>query len=227
MIGQTLDDYADSLGDAGPELVKGKGEYSIGKKKQKIEQALKDAEIRSRRRFTSAGLPHAISIEFDKLRKAREFTPDEKARIDLLAQGGDETQRLARHAGRFSARGALPFAIDFIVGPHLGIPPGVIMGGAEVGRQVARRMALRDVHGLMDLVEAGGDEDKLEKVIGDRALKAMKSRAEGREALKRWGKSATPSTTRALALAIARATNMPQLIPRIEGEINGLQQTSD
>jgi hypothetical protein len=106
------------------------------------------------------------------------------------------------------------------LGSTLGAPGIMAVGAGARYLRGARAMAHIDdiINTLLD--EGSIKEESLQKTIGPEATAKIKTTIDGKRALAMWKKHASPMTTRALAIAVARAANMPQLTPRIENEIN-------
>lgn len=233
-IEEKLDDYAFSL-PKGEQFKQGLDEYARAAKLDEIDEIKRKADLASGSRYTTAGWAHAVATELKKIasnpKKLRLWTPDEQARIEKIAGRKDLSDRIFRTMGRMSVRGPASLGADAVIGHLLhgiipGGPYGLMLAG-EVGRQLERAGIERQVRGFEELVAKGGKEEKLRPVIGDQAVETIKSTADGKRALAAWTKKATKTSTRALAIAIARSANMPQLVPRIENEINDIEPVSN
>jgi hypothetical protein len=234
MIEEKIENHVYSL-PGGPEFMQYRSQYSQAKKLDTINQIKERADIVAGRRFTTAGLGHALAQEVDKIaknpRELRRWTPAEQDVIKSIAGRKGLDERMARAVGKLSVRGPMNIGLDYLV--HLALGPlipggtmGVMLAG-EAGRQWERRIAAGKIREWENLTSAGGDVKNLGKVVGDPVVGALNSSPSGRRALHSWQARASRATTRALALEIARATNKPQLIPRIEQEINQIEPVSD
>ena len=77
---------------------------------------------------------------------------------------------------------------------------------------------------ITDIEEIGGPErHQLVQVIGRNAYDAMMSKRRTADLIDRWidaGSKAKPAATKALAVAIAKVANKPELVSRIEREVS-------
>lgn len=80
------------------------------------------------------------------------------------------------------------------------------------------------LHALDAIDEVGGPErHQLVQVIGRDAYEALIAKPKGADLVGRWldaGSKAKPAATKALAIAIAKVANKPELLSRIESEIH-------
>ncbi len=229
-IKSRLDDYAISLGQEGEVYQKGLQEYAMGAQLEDAEEMVTSALRSSKRRYTSAGFAHALAMKADEIvknpKKLRLWSPDAQARLDIIAQGGEDGQRLAQSIGRASLRGPMGLALGMLIG-H----PMVVAGIGEVGRQVARGMAFKSVEGLKDLIYAGGSEAKLTALqnhVTEKPFQKIVSQPATKQAAIDWSKAKGPAQSvaaRTLAIAIARSFGTPTQVTRIEKELNDLNES--
>jgi hypothetical protein len=230
MMENKLEDHVKKL-PGGEDYLQRRSTYSQAKKLETVKRIKEKADLAAGRRYTQAGIGHALSTAFNdeiasKPRELKRWTPEEQKFIKDFAGRRNWGERAARFFGRAAPTSWGGLVLNTLITSTLGGVPAAITAGAGLaGRGVEKIIAGRKLRQFEDLVarEAGGNEEKLRDVIGPDAHAKIK----GSEALRQWKKRATRTTTRALAISIARAANMPQLVPRIEGEINGLQQTND
>lgn len=234
MMQEKLDDYVFTL-PQGPEFQKGIADYAQARKLDEID-AIKDrVEIATKRNKTRAGYAHNLALEVDKIaknpKKLRLWTPDEQAYIKSIVKKGNLPQKIAGALGNFAPTGIGRIGIDAVLGHILGgfIPGGTLglMTIGAVGRGIETSLARKRLSEFERVVEAGGREDQLSKVVSPSVVDHLKKTPITKQALDNWKKKTTKATTRALAIAIARATNKPNLVPRIEQEINQIEQTGD
>lgn len=231
MMEEKLDDYVLGL-PGGEKFKRGIEQYARAAKLDDLQEIKRKADLSAQARYTTAGWAHSFATELKKIamnpKKMRLWTPDEREAIEKLVSRKDFGTRVLRAAGRLSVRGPASLGADAVIGHllHAVIPGGPygLMAAGELGRFGERQVMESRIKDFEDLVAKGGKRDvQLKNVIGPQAHDRIKNT----EAFRQWSKKATPSTTRALAIAIARAANMPQLIPRIESEINGIEQVND
>ena len=232
MMEEKLSDFVYKL-PGGADYMQRRSTYAVAKRletAQRIKQAAIDAGHAT---FTGAGVGHAFANEMKKIARLgpggkpnkllRLWTPEQQEFIKRVAGRRDVGERMARFFGKMSPThwggGVMDSLLALVLGPWTA---GGAMVAGVAGRGTERLIA-RSKMKEFDRLILKPAEDDLERVVGTPALNSVR----GSPALESWKKRATRATTRALAIEIARQANKPQLIPRIEQEINQIEPASN
>ena len=207
--------------------------YSPAAKVLELENLVRKAQ-NDRSLLSQGGIDAAISKQFRQLskneKKMKLWSPEEQSDIENMAQGGDQVQRLLRIAGKAAPRGVVSGGFDVYLGSLLhhfipGGPIGMAAAGEAAHRLTAAR-TLASVKGIQEkILPPPARKAALRVKVSPKVYDKLLSNPTTNQAVQNWAKATGPRkamATAALARAIARAVNVPKLVPRIEQEINDL-----
>lgn len=224
MMQEKLDDYVFNL-PKGPEFQKGMEEYSQARKLDEINAIKERVEIATQRNKTRAGYAHNLALEVDKIarnpKKLRLWKPEEQEHIKSIVSKGNLGQKIAGALGNFAPSGIGRVGIDVVLGHILGsvIPGGTIglMAMGTVARGIETGLAKKRL-------------SQFEKLVSPEVNTQLSNDPMTSGALTRWANAkgrGKQAATRALAIAIARQAKTPKLVPRIQQELENMDQDNN
>ncbi len=198
--------------------------YGAAKRMQEIQRIFDKADVHGFV-WSQSGLANAIKTKFRQIyvndKSLRKFAPDEQKLIRDIAKG-NLTDFLLTLGSKAAVRGPVTAGVNAMIGGPIG---GLVISGAgEVAKRALDRRQVAKVERLQHHIMNKG-EGALRDAIGDTVYDHMNGTPAGKASIAKWVRTrGSKVATRGLALSIARATNRPDLFPRINAEISGIHQ---
>src|SRR3990167_3465946 len=207
------------------------------RKSELIDRTMQKA-MDSRSTYTQAGLQTAIQNQFKSLvkndKKMKQFSADEQLALRRVAQG-DLPANVMRYLGGLAPRGIVAGMGDVILGSATGLGPVPFMLMGEGARFGALKMTERNVRLASEMVRKGARE-KLSNTVSPAVLDHLEGKLATRKLVNDWVKGFELATkyrtqgatnwlanaSRALSAAIASELNVPNMVPRITKELQGI-----
>jgi hypothetical protein len=166
------------------------------------------------------------------MKMLRALSPEAADRVELLAKGGGPMQEILRGLGTAAPTNVMNFSLDHIAGHllHSVIPGGpyTIMGIGAAAKYLAGDRALKSIDEIIkvlnDAAEGEGKIAQYEQKVSPQVASHVAMSESGRRALKGWLKS---GSARALAMTIAHSVKNPKLAPRIQQELENMDQENN
>jgi hypothetical protein len=128
---------------------------------------------------------------------------------DLMAQSPRLVGETVHAAGRAARLAGAPFRL---LNKYTGVTPrGIAAGGYQAGRMARNEQDIEK------------RTSTLRDLINPKVFDELMDNVEGSDAVQRWQRSPSKSSSRFLASKIAKLTNTPKLVPQIEDEINRIK----
>jgi len=219
--------------------------YAIGSTVQELSRIADRAEYRTTQ-LQAGNKEQALNTEFRQwarpkpdgkpnrnMRMLRALSPDAADKMEAFVKDKDPARKLLRGLGSMAPRNIQSFSWDHIgallfhtvLGVHLN--PYMLMGIGAGAKYLAGGMAEKSLQGIQKaLLEAEKISD-VEGLISPDVLAATAKNPGGKQALKMWANAKGPAKKYAasvLARQVAMAAKAPQHVPRIEKEINDLNE---
>ena len=237
-VKDALDNHIEQNFPSGKQFTGSKLRYAIASTALDLKNLVQRAKLRESQ-STHQTMDKTLATEFRnfvrndrKMRMLNGVSPEAATKLrSFVSEEGDSgsMRKILRGLGSASPNSVLSFSLDNIAGHllHSIIPGGpyTIMAVGAGAKYLGGKMASQSIEDIMDTVLASDDINKLEGLVSEPVSTKLASQPATKQAVVNWAKASGKAKTVAahgLAIAIARQLNTPKLVPRIEPEINGL-----